>query len=98
MRLRKRRIDGMKKGALLLALALPLAASAVEPVRSHHVLTTGNGRGFALYDARAGKLTAFLDHPYKFLSAPTDLRLDGPQRRNLLEELSFSAGRGGALA
>lgn len=84
--------------ALLLSLVLPLAASAAEPGRSHHVLTTGNGRGFALYDSRAGKLTAFLDHPYKFLAAPADLRLDGPQRRNLLEELSFSAGRGGALA
>jgi len=51
--------------AIALALALTAsAAAAVAPHRSFHQLSTGNGHGFTVYDARAAKVTFFSEHPY----------------------------------
>lgn len=65
------------------------------PVRTYHVLTTGNGHGFTLYDESRRRFTAFLDHPYRYVRAPADLTKDGPQRRNLLERFSLGLSRSG---
>lgn len=51
------------------------AAHAVGPHNSWHRLTTGNGYGFATYDAESRRLTFLSDHPY-VERAPGDLTRD----------------------
>ncbi|TPQ50920.1 hypothetical protein C2U72_10885 [Prosthecomicrobium hirschii] len=58
--------------------------------RSYFTLTTGNGRNFTLVDARTGRVTAFLDHPYRYLGPGPDPTAFGIERRNLLADLAFS--------
>ena len=77
---------------LLGLVSLSFAADR-EIERSHFLVPTGNGHGFQLFDVREGKLTGFLDHPYRYLRAPADLRKDGPERRNLLESFAFGDDR-----
>jgi GH15 family glucan-1,4-alpha-glucosidase len=77
----------------------PLVESSdqsVEPEsRSFFVLPTGNGHTFQLFDSNANRLIGFLDHPYKYIRAPGDLRDNGIERRNLLEELSLGINENG---
>src|SRR5581483_9532116 len=81
---------GHRSAASLMVLCFALPAGAAR-TRSYFTLTTGNGHGFQLFDAKAGRFVGFLDHPYRYLRAPeADPKADGPERRNLLEE--FSAG------
>jgi len=69
---------------------------AGRPERTYHILTTGNGHGFELYDESARRFTDFQDHPYRYVAAPADLTKDGPERRNLLVRFSLGITRGGA--
>src|SRR5262245_46770805 len=89
--------------AVLIAVACTHApaprSSSVEPEvaappRSFHLLTTGNGHGFQMFDETQRKVIAFQDHPYRFVRAPEDLRENGPERRNLLEDFSLGTVRG----
>ncbi len=36
---------------------------------SYHMLTTGNGFGFSVFDAETKKLTSFLERPSRYLRA-----------------------------
>ena len=67
----------------------PGAASrpAFSPRTSFFTLPTGNGHGFQVFDTRLGRVVTFLDHPYRFLRPNEDERVDGIERRNLLESL-----------
>jgi len=62
------------------------------------MLPTGNGHGFHIYDEAAGRLAAFMDHPYRYLRAPKDLTVDGPESRNILEDLTLGADDGGLFS
>ena len=85
----------MKKLILFAAAVMGLSFTSDRAVeRSHFLVPTGNGHGFQLFDVREGKLIGFLDHPYRYLRAPADLRKDGPERRNLLESFSIGDGVG----
>lgn len=63
---------------LLMSLAMP--ALAVEPHRSAPGLAASNGHGALYYDVARGRLTGFLEHPYRFARA-------GVQTRNLLWDI-----------
>ena len=83
----------LSTAALLLALPIALCSAAADP-RSFFTLTTGNGHGFQLFDAKAGRFVGFLDHPYRYVRAPeNDPTDDGPERRNLLEDFSIGVRR-----
>ena len=67
----------------LLLLLLCSTATALEPAPSMVALPTGNGFGFQLYDLAERKITAFLEHPYRYLRAGIDPQQEGVRRRNL---------------
>ena len=74
----------------LLSLVLgtwPFEARAAE--RSLHTIATGNGHGFQIFDTKSERIVGFLDHPYRFLRPNEDIRDDGVERRNLLEDFAF---------
>ncbi len=78
-----------------LAMLVAFPAAAVERTWFH--LTTGNGHGFQVFDRRAGKVTTFLEHPYRYVAPPDERRDGGIGRRNLAHDLYFGAvvdGRG----
>lgn len=50
------------------------AAAGVEAFRSQHFLPSSNGRASIAYDAVAGKLSHFYEHPYRFPSAGVESR------------------------
>ena len=72
-------------------IALPTASSAAQPHRSWSKLTTGNGFGFSVYDADAGKLGFFSEHPY---AQPSP----GVFTRNLAFDAYFGVRAGGGAA
>ncbi|MDX2024079.1 MAG: hypothetical protein SF187_27815 [Deltaproteobacteria bacterium] len=65
------------------------SAKAATYQRSWNWLTTGNGHGFALYDANTKMLSGFLEHPYRFLRPGPTLQSEGPIRRDLAFEVGF---------
>ncbi len=71
---------------LLAQGSLTTALAADE--RSFFDLSTGNGHGFQIFNTRSGRLTAFLDHPYRYLRPGSDITKDGIERRNLMEGFS----------
>lgn len=82
--------------------AVPREAHA-EP-RTWHFLTTGNGHGFQVFDENKHKITAFLEHPYRYVrpqsrtgTVPAEKDGDGDGRRNLAFDVFFGVkGAGGA--
>ena len=44
-------------------------AKPANEAQTFFTMTTGNGFGFQLFDAQTSRLTAFLDHPYRYLHA-----------------------------
>lgn len=93
----------MTRARALLVLLLGVTAVEARPAqRSLFEIPTGNGFGFQVLDARTGRLLAFFDHPYRYLRPLANERVDGLERRNLLEALEFktmttpSAARGAA--
>jgi GH15 family glucan-1,4-alpha-glucosidase len=81
---------------LAVAIALwPLVALAGTPRHSLQYLTTGNGFGFQVFDASQHKITQLLERPYRYLSAPSDPKAEGPIRRNLAFDVYFGLLAGG---
>src|SRR5688572_27157917 len=77
-------------GALLLS---PKEASAQ---RTWHHLTSGNGHGFAIFDAQKNRITQFLEHPYRYMRAdPGNYKAYGIGRRNLAFDVYFGVKGGG---
>src|SRR5437764_8461127 len=74
---------------------LPGEAAQAAPERTWSFLTTGNGHGFQIYDANRNKITAFLEHPYRYLRPRADPRSDGIGRRNLAFDLYFGVRAAG---
>src|SRR5258708_4421173 len=81
--------------AIVLAFALAGATSpearAVLPHTSFAKLPTGNGYGFSVWDAAAGKLVAFTEHPYA-QPAP------GVQTRNFAYDAYFGVRAAGGAS
>lgn len=79
--------------AFALIWILPVAhaarSAAEDGARSFFILPTGNGYGFQLFDTRDSRLVAFQDHPYRYLRPQADIRKDGIERRNLLEQMQL---------
>jgi len=69
------------------------------PARSISQLPTGNGYGFAVYDASGGAIKQFLEHPYRYLHEnPTNPDGEGILRRNLVYDTYFGVNVGGTGA
>ena len=60
--------------------------------RSWYHLTTGNGHGFQVFDRNAGRLTDFLEHPYRYVAPPDERRDGGIGRRDLAHDVYFGIG------
>ena len=59
------------------------------PGRSWYKLTTGNGHGFQIFDRMEGKLTQFLEAPYRYVAPPDNERKGGIGRRDLMHDVYF---------
>ena len=59
------------------------------PGRSWYKLTTGNGHGFQIFDRMEGKLTQFLEAPYRYVAPPDERRDGGIGRRDLMHDVYF---------
>src|SRR5215471_12150180 len=67
-----------------------LARRAVAQTTSP--LPTGNGFGYAVVDTTSGSLIKFFAHPYRFMSPPADVKDDGPETANFIEEAAWGPG------
>lgn len=88
----------LTRGVALIASRVANASSDGDlsgEARSFYVTPTGNGHGFQLFDTAANRLIGFLDHPYKYLRARDDVRENGVERRNLVEELGLGLNENG---
>jgi hypothetical protein len=83
---------------MLAACFAARAIAAPEVTPSYHMLTTGNGFGFSVFDADAKKLTTFLERPYRSLRAGADPKGEGVYRRDLAHEAYFGARADGVGA
>ncbi len=72
---------------LQIGLATPTWASA--PGRSWHYMPTGNGHGFQVFDRQEGKITSFLEHPYRYVAPGNTERTFGVGRRDLAHDIYF---------
>ncbi len=67
------------------ALALAIALTASAP------LVTGNGHGFAVFDAKQGAITKLYAHPYSFTApSPTDPLSEGLPAANLTSRIAWA--------
>jgi hypothetical protein len=80
---------------LLLCFTSTARAASPAPVASFAELPTGNGFGFAVFDARAKKVTQFLERPYRYLTAGPDPHGAGIYRRDLAAGVAFGVRGGG---
>ena len=72
------------------ALSLGIVGKAQAEERTWNRVTTGNGHGFAVFDADKNKITTFLEHPYRYLrSNPSNAEGEGVGRRNLAFDMFF---------
>ena len=80
--------------ALSLGLLIDAPQEAYAQGRSWFYMPTGNGHGFQIFDRREGKLTYFLEHPYRFVAPsgtniPVDRTTPGIGRRDLAHDIYF---------
>ena len=78
-----------------------LCSEAAAAPRTWFYLPTGNGHGFQIFDRNQGKITTFLEHPYRYLSpsgrrTPGDRETPGVDRRDLAYDIYFGARVNGA--
>jgi len=57
--------------------------------RTWHLLPTGNGHGFQIFDRQEGRITSFLEHPYRFVAPGDESRTWGVGRRDLAHDIYF---------
>ena len=75
---------GVAVVACVVAAAPPDARAAEE--HTWHSLTTGNGHGFQVFDESTHRITTFLEHPQRYVSArpgaptPAESQGDGVER------------------
>ena len=92
----------LKCAASLLTLSAVLAVSvAIAAPRTWFYMPTGNGHGFQVFDRSQGKITTFLEHPYRYVSpsgrgTPSDREVPGVGRRDLAYDIYFGAKVDGA--
>src|SRR5262245_33178255 len=89
--MRSRSLPLLVLTTLLAILARPRAAGAVEPHNSWRRLTTGNGYGFATYDADARRVNFFAHRPYSE-------RVPGEPTRDLAYDAFFGVRALGGAA
>jgi len=82
----------------LVALCLFGSVAAAAPIASYRALTTGNGRGFAVFDGDAKQITQLLERPYKYLHPGLDPVGAGQLRRNLAYDAYLGVRAGGTGA
>jgi hypothetical protein len=70
-------------------LFLFAGSQAQAQERSFATLTTGNGHGFQLFDRATGRITSFLEHPYRYVAEATPERTWGIGRRDLAHDAYF---------
>ena len=75
------------------------APSALAQSRTWFYMPTGNGHGFQIFDRREGKITYFLEHPYRFVAPsgtnlPVDRTTPGVGRRDLAHDIYFGVSTG----
>ena len=81
----------------MLVLLSPIfvsSASAQQFNRTWFYLTTGNGHGFQVFDRNQGRITQFLEHPYRYVAPPDDRRDGGIGRRDLAPDIYFGVRAG----
>ena len=74
---------------VLTALLAPGPAHAQG--RTWHLLPTGNGHGFQVFDRQQNRVTYFLEHPYRYVASGNDDRTSGIGRRDLAHDIYFGA-------
>jgi hypothetical protein len=75
-----------------------VAVAAPTPAPSFFALPTGNGHGFAIFDAKERRVVQLLERPYRYLSPGSDPKAEGVYRRDLAHDLYFGARAGGVGA
>ncbi len=87
--------------ALVATLALcflaqeALRSTAHAQTRSWNFLTTGNGHGFQTFDRSQGRMTSFLENPYRYVAPGDTGRTWGVGRRDLGHDMYFGMRAGG---
>ena len=89
--------------SLLFIIALTSTLPTLEAIaqsRTWYYMPTGNGHGFQVFDRREGKITYFLEHPYRYVSPsdtdiPSGRTVPGVGRRDLAHDLYFGVNVGG---
>ena len=86
---------------LISALSLSLCTLSPSHAqgRTWFYMPTGNGHGFQIFDRRAGRMTYFLEHPYRFVAPsgtniPVDRTTPGVGRRDLAHDMYFGVSVG----
>ena len=90
---RRSTLLGLLVGCVVLLGPSPDSAEAYE--RTWQFLTTGNGHGFQVFDRQAGRITLFLEAPYRYLAPDDDRRRGGVGRRDLAHDIYFGVRAGG---
>jgi hypothetical protein len=85
----------MKRAAVIVIALASLAHAAPAPFHSWDQMPTGNGFGFQVFDASKGKITQFLERPYKFMRPGATMQDAGALRRNLAYDAYFGARASG---
>ena len=86
---------------LSLCLSVNLSTPSQAANRTWFFMPTGNGHGFQIFDRQLGRMTYFLEHPYRYV-APSgtsypypDLTVPGIERRNLAHDAYFGVSVNG---
>ena len=82
------------KSLIALLSIITSVAVAGTPIASYRALTTGNGRGFAVFDGDQRQITQLLERPYKYLHPGPDPVGAGTLRRNLVYDAYLGARAG----
>lgn len=83
------RLPGVALRLALFVLALSTSGAALAQGRTWHLLPTGNGHGFQVFDRQQSRITYFLEHPYRYVAPGNDDRTFGIGRRDLAHDIYF---------
>lgn len=77
--------------ALVIGVSLwaGLGHGATRYTRTWHLMPTGNGHGFQVFDRREHRIKQFLEHPYRYVAPGDAGRSTGVGRRNLAHDIYF---------
>ena len=92
-------------GLAALSLSLVALSFTSQPAhaqgRTWFYMPTGNGHGFQIFDRREGRITYFLEHPYRYVAPsgtniPIDRTTPGVGRRDLAHDAYFGVSVNGS--